>query len=289
MSTDPDWFRFLRERADLEEINFWRPGVRSLNMAKGTPWLFLIRETGQIWGCGYFSTFSYMPVGVAWDTFGPANGFDDYASFVRKIAEIKRVPERNAGDVGCAVLSQPQYFDEPINYGPVGRVYGPITSIDARTEEGAYLRSAVARVQKPIGVSVIPSGQGQPVLVIPRLGQATFRIELEKQYQMRCAVTGERTRPVLDAAHIKPYSLVKEHSLKNGLLLRKDIHKLFDDGYVTVSPERRFIVSKAIRDEFENGRDYYALHGQEIRETVSSEFRPAPEYLEWHASTRFKG
>ena len=79
----------------------------------------------------------------------------------------------------------------------------------------------------------------------PRAGD--IRIGLEKEYQVRCAVTGERTRPVLDAAHIKPFSLVQEHNLSNGLLLRKDIHKLFDDGYVTVTPDRRFLVSKAIR------------------------------------------
>ena len=69
-----------------------------------------------------------------------------------------------------------------------------------------------ARVKRrPESSAIISGSVGSPVLVVPRLGQATFRIELEKQYQMRCAVTGERTRPVLDAAHIKPFSLVKEH------------------------------------------------------------------------------
>jgi putative restriction endonuclease len=170
-------------------------------------------------------------------------------------------------------------------------MYGPIASFDARSEVGAALRAEMAaRVRRHAEASaIIKGGVGRPVLVVPRLGQATFRIEIEREYQMRCAVTGERTRPVLDAAHIKPFSLVKEHALSNGLLLRKDIHKLFDDGYVTVTPDRRFLVSKAIRDEFENGRDYYALHGMTIRETLSSEARPAEEYLEWHARERFKG
>jgi len=47
----------------------------------------------------------------------------------------------------------------------------------------------------------------------------------------------------------------------NGLLLRSDLHKLFDRGYVTVSPDLRFVVSRRIREEFENGRDYYARNG----------------------------
>jgi hypothetical protein len=71
-STDPDWYRFLRSRPELGEVNFWRPGVASMSMAKGTPWLFLIRGTSEIWGCGFFSTFDFMPIGVAWDTFGKA-------------------------------------------------------------------------------------------------------------------------------------------------------------------------------------------------------------------------
>lgn len=290
MSTDPDWYRFLRNRTDLEEINFWRPGVKSMTMARGTPWLFLIRGTSEIWGCAYFSTFSYMPIGVAWDTFKLANGFDDFAAFLRKIAKIKGQSEKAVGGIGCAVLSNAEYFDRPIDYGNFGRVYGPITSLDARSPEGARLCAELEQSQRRTGASpIIPSGQGKPVLVIPRLGQATFRIELEKQYQVRCAVTGERTRPVLDAAHIKPYSIVKEHSLSNGLLLRKDIHKLFDDGYVTVTPDRKFRVSKAIREEFENGRDYYALNGTVVREPLLVGARPADEYLEWHAAVRFKG
>jgi hypothetical protein len=43
-------------------------------------------------------------------------------------------------------------------------------------------------------------------------------------------------------------------------------------------------VSKAIRAEFENGRDYYALDGTVIREPPSLEARPAKQYLEWLAA-----
>ena len=81
-------------------------------------------------------------------------------------------------------------------------------------------------------------------------------------YERRCAVTGERTLPVLDAAHIRPLRRqTGPHDPRNGLLLRSDLHTLLDRGYVTVTPELRFEVSGRIREEFENGRDYYALHG----------------------------
>ena len=51
------------------------------------------------------------------------------------------------------------------------------------------------------------------------------------------SVTGEKTLPVLEAAHIKPYALDGPHRVSNGILLRSDLHKLFDLGYVTVTPD----------------------------------------------------
>lgn len=63
-------------------------------------------------------------------------------------------------------------------------------------------------------------------------------------YGRRCAVTGEKTLPALDAAHIKPYADGGEHEAKNGLLLRRDLHSLFDAGYVTVDERFRFTTAR---------------------------------------------
>ncbi|MHB8432021.1 MAG: HNH endonuclease [Candidatus Tyrphobacter sp.] len=290
MSTDWDWYDFLRVRPEIDEVNFWRPGARADNSINGTPWLFQVRGTRAIWGIAFFSTFSVMPIGVAWDTFGVANGFSDLETFRKKISRLQSVPEAHVNEIGCAVLSTPEYFREPVDVSKLGRMYGPVKSFDARSEEGARLWAQVCAQTQALAVAspLVHGGKGKPVLVVPRVGQGAFRIGLERQYQTRCAVTGERTRPALEAAHIKPFSLVGEHRLANGLLLRSDIHKLFDQGYVTVTPDRRFRVAKAIRDEFENGRDYYALDGREIRDTVSIDARPAAEYLEWHSETIFR-
>ena len=57
-------------------------------------------------------------------------------------------------------------------------------------------------------------------------------------------VTNERTIPALEAAHIRDYRDVQEHSINNGILFRAGIHKLFDTGYVTVTPDHHFEVSK---------------------------------------------
>jgi putative restriction endonuclease len=130
---------------------------------------------------------------------------------------------------------------------------------------------------------------GAPILVAPRLGQGTFRAKVIDAYERRCVVANERTLPVLEASHIKPYSLSGPHAPENGLLLRSDLHTLFDRGYVTVTPDRIVRVSRRIRDEFENGRDYYAIEGRQVRLPAKENPPPSREYLEWHADTLFKG
>jgi putative restriction endonuclease len=72
---------------------------------------------------------------------------------------------------------------------------------------------------------------------------------------------------VLEAAHIKPYAVVQRHEISNGLLMRSELHRLFDEGYMTLDPgDRRVVVSKRIREEFDSGKDYYKLEGQVVRE-----------------------
>jgi putative restriction endonuclease len=108
-------------------------------------------------------------------------------------------------------------------------------------------------------------------------------------YQRRCAVSGERTLPALGAAHIRPFSDGGRHEASNGILLRRDIHSLFDAGYVTVSPDLKFEVSRRIREEFENGRHYYAFHGQLITKPDDPGRRPDVSALIWHNENRYKG
>ena len=64
---------------------------------------------------------------------------------------------------------------------------------------------------------------------------------------------------------------------------------MFDRGYVTVTPELRFLVSRRIREEFENGREYYKLDGASVRQPARGELAPSREYLDWHAREVFRG
>ena len=71
--------------------------------------------------------------------------------------------------------------------------------------------------------------------------------------------------------------------------LRSDVHRLFDAGYVTVTPDYRVQVSRRLRDDFHNGEQYLRLTGSSIWVPPSQTDRPKRELLEWHADTKYLG
>jgi putative restriction endonuclease len=130
---------------------------------------------------------------------------------------------------------------------------------------------------------------GKPVLIKPRLGQGSFRVIVTDAYQRKCAITQEKTLPALEAAHIKPFSESGPHSVRNGILLRSDIHRLFDTGYVTITQDHHFEVSRKIQEDFDNGRYYFTFHGKKIHLPIKPELYPDPKLLEWHNEKVFRG
>ena len=284
---DRAWFEQLRARPALDEINFWT--VSSQPFAGLHPGeLLLFALDGGIVGGGVFAHAGILPCSVAWEVFGLANGvasLDDWRAMLRP-------DEAHDDAVGCAILTQPFFFEAPIvlrRWSPDGvqlKIY------DTSEPQGAQLWAAVqerlsARDAGASGFDEDVRRFGHPVLIRPRLGQGAFRLVVTDLYARRCAVTGERTLPALEAAHIRPFARGGEHRPDNGLLLRRDIHRLFDLGYVTVTPDLRFEVSPRIRGEFDGGHDYYALHGRSIAIPDDPGRQPAAAALSWHNANLF--
>ncbi len=131
---------------------------------------------------------------------------------------------------------------------------------------------------------------GKPQIITPRLGQGAFRVIVTEAYHRRCAITGEKTLPVLDAAHIKPFSENGPHAASNGLLLRQDMHTLFDRGYITITKDNVVEVSRRIKEDFGKGKEYYAYHGMGLA-NVPDQFieQPSKEFLSWHNENVYVG
>lgn len=303
--TDHDWYTYLRELRP-DEVNFWWPsgdrGFRALQ--PGEPFLFKAKYPYRaIVGGGIFVRYVPAQTSIAWQAFGEKNGTHNLLELQDRVNKYRSGASLDPV-IGCTILSEPFFFpeelwiDEPAGWSPNivrGKRYSTSDEIGANLWDQVVARMADPRtiigptaseVHSPLGAS---ERYGVGSLIRPRLGQGAFRLSVLDAYEKRCAVTGERVVPVLEAAHIRPYAEDGPHAITNGLALRADIHKLFDLGYVTVDKNHRFRVSSLLDSEFANGRDYYKYQNQEL--TVlprRGEDRPAIEYLEWHSDTRFR-
>ena len=244
---------------------------------------------------------------LAWDEFEFKNGaatFDEFHRLLVRIRRSKGMESDPAGtyEIGCILLSEPVFF-APEAWIPAPGDWSDNTvqgaGYDLDRGEGARIWAHCLAVAGGLPVGAGPAGRehgplyegprtGKPVLRAPRMGQGIFRAAVTDAYGRACAVTTEHSLPVLEAAHIRPYGEGGEHALSNGLLLRTDIHRLFDRGYVTITPDLRFRVSRRLKDEFANGRTYYSLEGTKVATPTASGARPAAELLEWHSSARFR-
>lgn len=297
--TDRSWFDLLSlEQPD--EVNFWQPsGARNFRaISTGELFLFKLHAPDDyIVGGGVFSHASNVPLSLAWEAFGIKNGVTSLADMRRRIARYRPddalLDPRADPPVGCRILTQPFFWPRE-QWLPVPQSFARniVTGKRYGTDdlEGRYLWDAVADRSGLVAAPVEPSARyGAPRVVQPRLGQGAFRLTVTDAYERRCAVSGEKTLPILDAAHIRSYREGGEHDPANGLLLRTDIHRLFDLGYVTVSDDHRFEVSRRLKADFDNGRHYYDLHGTAVRRPQSGYAPPAAEALAWHRENRFLG
>ena len=95
--TDGEWFRFLRNRSDLAEVNFWSPsGTNFRALSPGELFLFKLHAPlNFIVGGGVFAHASIMPCSLAWEAFGEANGAATLMEVRARIRKYRRVDPRS--------------------------------------------------------------------------------------------------------------------------------------------------------------------------------------------------
>ena len=306
--TDLQWFQYLSKRND-DEVNFWRPRLKTNwgPISEGAPFLFKLKSPkNYIVGGGYFVKHLVFPLSLVWSAFEQKNGSESREQFIESISRLRNDEDDLLSQdprIGCTILSQPFFWPE--EQWILTPSQWPMSAVQGKTldsEDGAMGQKLWNQVQLKLSGGLVNSSSspessaaieqreryGVPQLVKPRLGQGGFRMVVTEAYHRKCAITGEKTLPVLEAAHIKPYSKDGPHAVNNGLLLRSDLHTLFDQGYVGIDEDYKVKVSSKIREEFENGRDYYAHQGQKLLIIPEGTIeQPSREYLEWHLKERF--
>ena len=307
-NTDERWFVHFRptdQITEVDEVNFWRPAAQGEFRAlrPGEPFFFRLKEPyNAIAGFGFFAISSRMTVQLAWEIFGDRNGDATLTDFERRIREYRKRFNRAAdAQLRCLVLRDAVFLpqDRWLAWGS-GEDWSPnlvaYKRYDLATDPGRSL-DTILRTVHPGSVpdlqltfEPLEDDERRPVEAVrpERLGQGTFRLRLLRAYDGQCAVTGEHAVPVLEAAHIQPYLGPASNHPQNGIVLRSDLHRLFDTGYVTVTPDLRLEVSSRLRDEFENGKHYYEMAGRSVHVPGDQRLVPSAQALEWHAQNVFR-
>jgi putative restriction endonuclease len=305
--TDGDWFDFLRER-NLTEVNFWKPSGASFKaLNEGDLFLFKLKAArgGCVAGGGFFVDAPITSIDWAWRAFGKENGVASLMELNDKIWHYRHEDGRydTNASVTSIILTDVFYFDESDWFDIADSWHHSIvTGKTFRGEEAARLVDKVQTILSGTSGIITPEqGQlpitpGGTVLTTSkhRIGQGAFRTLVAGAYGRRCAITGERTVPVLQAAHIKSFAAEGPNCVDNGVFLRSDFHALFDAGYVTIEYDSnnhlRTVVSGRLHDDFGNGKDYYPYHGRRLAMVPEiARMRPAREYLDWHHEQVFLG
>lgn len=304
--TDYGWYEFLSSRTFRDEVNFWTPSSYwTFRSPEFSPFLFKLKAPhNAIAGFGYFARYSPLPDWLAWECFGEGNGSADFGVFRERLVSLRKKlghkSSRQPAQIGCIVLAGVSFFP-PEDWIPQPKDW-PKSNLrpmryDLAVGEGARVWSeCVARAQATFDsaesdavVLETAPRYGSPTMVRPRLGQGAFRVAVTDAYDRACAVTGEHSLPALEAAHIRPFSLDGPHDVSNGLLLRADIHRLLEQGYVTITTSHVLEVSGRLREDYQNGRSYYPLHGSQITVPSDPLEQPNVAMLQWHNENVFLG
>jgi putative restriction endonuclease len=312
-NTDRMWFDFLASRAvegRVDEVNFWSPrATRPLKrMSPGAPVFFRLKSPANaVAGYGFFAHFSVLGLQEAWDCFDWKNGDPDVIGFLLRIGRYRGVDLLDArapqAPIGCTVLRDARFWPRS-DWMPWGEGQGwPRNVVQGRTEDDPVrARELLDRVTRDSmhiatlaewadGYELVAADQRRfaETRLMVREGQGSFRSRLIDAYQGRCAITGEHTVPVLDAAHIQPYLGPQSNHVQNGILLTKEFHALFDRGYVTITPEYVVRVSPRLRDTWHNGVRFYGYDDQPLIALPGREAeKPSRRALAWHGEVPFK-
>jgi putative restriction endonuclease len=298
--TDYGWYDFLRKQKGVEEVNFWTPSAHfAFKGEQYAPFFFKLKAQYKhaICGFGYFAKFSRLPDWLAWDAFNIKNGCETLNAMRERIGAIRdRIDfhsDRHRSEIGCILIVQPVFFPEgswivgPRDWPPANlrhKKYDLTQGEGLRIWEECKARAGSMSAPVANEAQQIQQGPryGTPQLVSPRLGQGTFRVSVMDAYQRACAVTQEHSLPALEAAHIQPYAENGPQDVRNGILLRADLHRLFDQGYLTVTTDHRLEVSPRLKADYDNGRTYYPFHGAKLALPKAPQERPTPGFIQWH-------
>lgn len=220
-------------------------------------------------------------------------GFDEFASFGEMLDRLKAEGSFTGGGTACRLFSSTQLAGVDINdeFRNILGLFAPLLAQCAPTPWDIQIRTSqtvVENIEEPDEPPPESDSEGRRRVlteVARRQGQATFRKKLLDAYNGACAISDTNVADVLQAAHIRPYNGPATNHVTNGLLLRADLHSLFDLKLITIHPtSKKVAVSPLLQQSM-----YWELNGRKIGLPKKQSMHPNEKALEEHFTSAMNG
>jgi putative restriction endonuclease len=265
----------------------------------GALMMFTVQREGRTYICGggFYCATRTMEPSKAWDLYGVNNGADSFKDFREQLlAAGWREGEKLVANVinGCFAFSRHESYQIPDELGIRIRT-GTTIPFSLNNPDGRFLARVVMHRRSPHLRPGTFNNEWPGIYLMAAEKHArdysmVFFTQMLRAYDFRCAVTGDRTQPLLDVAHIRTFYDERFTNPCNGIVMRTDIHRLFSQGYITCEyasdSEVVVIVSKDLA--VAGGGEYMKYDGVKLSLPEDKAMWPSRDYLVWHHERRFE-
>ena len=292
--TDLDWFQQLRtDGVNGDVINFWTPTPWNISrLKKGNRLYFMLKSPiRKIGGFGKFVQYKNMKASEAWKKYGRDNGVENLGQLISRTDKYKSKHTKNPlkadPEIGCILLKDPEFYDNEYFQSDkdLGIVFAKqIVKIKYfEKRELKVLRETQVKVDKSFDLVDSGKTKKKQLTQKERKGQAAFRRNILSIYENSCAITGIKQKEVLEAAHIQKYVNEESNHVQNGICLRVDMHKLFDNGLISIDSDFKVVVSSMLQST-----EYRKFNGIKLKLPKNKSYYPSATVLSFHNKEIFR-
>ncbi|MCC4241748.1 HNH endonuclease [Thalassospira povalilytica] len=282
--TDLSWFAHMQNEVSGRVVNFWTPTPWRIKGLQTNDRLYFMLKAPirRIGGYATFVRYVEMTATEAWSNYGLGNGVSSQHELIGRIKAFanKRSKSFTASDdplIGCIELADIVTLDEERFIDPTecGHLFPKeVVKLKYFHEEDRISASlGTGKATTPFTI-VSATASHKHMRRKDRKGLATFRQQILRNYGYRCCILGESIVELLEAAHIQTYVDERSNHPQNGICLRVDLHRLFDEGLISITNEYTVQVSPKLADT-----SYATLDGKAISLPSEPSAYPSVEAL----------
>lgn len=243
LNASPDGGYYFGNGLEISPENYWKDALKGSTDEWGLSGGYrLIRPGDWVWAYFVQPIGQVLGVGKVTDVLGWRDDWQRHTVSIRWNRDLTRELKKN-----------PIHYEEyrqPVQKAAVRANPATIEAFEVHLGHTGFKKALTSSER-------VQFAQRK---VMQRLGQPAFRAQVLHDYGGQCAISGCTEKGALQAAHILPVRLAGTHATSNSVLLRADLHNLFDLGLITVSKQLRIEVASSVTD-----LSYRKLDGQKIR------------------------